>query len=175
MSYWNPIARYGAAAFARDLAAAGGAGVITPDLTPDAAGDVAEDDWVAAARENDLDSVFLVAPSSTDDRLKLTTDACRGFVYAASTMGVTGTSEHLGDAAASLVERTRKYTNVPVAVGIGVSSGDQAAAVAGFADGVIVGSAFVRKLVEAPDLATGVSGVITLARELSDGVRRPLR
>lgn len=172
MSYWNPIARYGAEAFARDLAAAGGVGAITPDLTPDAAGDVADDDWLSVARAHDLDTVFLVAPSSTDDRLKLTVDACRGFVYAASTMGVTGTREQLGDTAATLVSRTRQHTELPVAVGIGVSNGHQAATVAGFADGVIVGSAFVRRLVDAPDLATGVSGVIALARELADGVRR---
>lgn len=167
MSYWNPILRYGPAAFARDLAAAGGSGAITPDLTPDAA-----DDWIAPAREHDLDTVFLVAPSSTDDRIALTTQACRGFVYAASTMGVTGARASISAAAEDLVGRTKARTDLPVAVGIGVSTGDQAAEVAGFADGVIVGSALVRCLVDAADPAAGRTALSALAGELADGVRR---
>jgi tryptophan synthase alpha chain len=167
MSYWNPIERYGPERFARDLASVGGAGVITPDLIPDEA-----DAWLPAAREHGLDSVFLVAPSSTDERIALTVEACRGFVYAASTMGVTGTRAAVGTAAATLVARTRRVTDLPVAVGLGVSSGNQAAEVAAFADGVIVGSAFVRLLVDAPDEASGVKAVAALAAELADGVRR---
>ena len=167
MSYWNPLLRYGPERFARDLAGAGGAGVITPDLIPDEA-----DDWLPAARSVDLDTVFLVAPSSTEERLALTTAACRGFVYAASTMGVTGTRDQVSDAAEVLVTRTRAVTELPIAVGLGVSSGEQAAQLARFADGVIVGSAFVRRLLDAPDEATGVTGVGTLTAELADGVRR---
>lgn len=167
MSYWNPLLRYGPERFARDLSAAGGVGVITPDLIPDEA-----DDWLPAARAAELDTIFLVAPSSTDERLALTAAACRGFVYAASTMGVTGTRDQVSDAAEVLVARTRAVTDLPVAVGLGVSSGDQAAELARFAAGVIVGSAFVRRLLEAPDEATGVSGVATLTGELADGVRR---
>jgi tryptophan synthase alpha chain len=167
MSYWNPIERYGPARFARDLASVGGAGVITPDLIPDEA-----DAWLPAAREHELDSVFLVAPSSTEERIALTVEVCRGFVYAASTMGVTGTRAAVGTAAATLVERTRRFTDLPVAVGLGVSSGDQAAEVAAFADGVIVGSAFVRLLLDAADEASGVKAVANLAAELADGVRR---
>lgn len=167
MSYWNPILRYGPDRFARDLAAAGGAGAITPDLIPDEAAD-----WLAAARSVGIDTVFLVAPSSTDERLALTADACRGFVYAASTMGVTGTREQVGGAAEALVTRVRKITRLPVSVGLGVSSAAQAAQVAGFADGVIVGSAFVRRMIDAPDVATAASGVATLAAELAEGVRR---
>lgn len=167
MSYWNPIERYGPERFARDLASVGGAGVITPDLIPDEA-----DAWLPAAREHGLDSVFLVAPSSTEERIALTVEACRGFVYAASTMGVTGTRAAVGTAAATLVARTRRVTDLPVAVGLGVSSGDQAAEVAAFADGVIVGSAFVRLLLDAPDEASGVKAVAALAAELADGVRR---
>ncbi len=98
MSYWNPIARYGTHRFARDLAAAGGSGVVTPDLIPDEA-----DDWLPPARDHRLDTVFLVAPSSTDERIALTVEACRGFVYAASTMGVTGARAQRGHAAAALV------------------------------------------------------------------------
>jgi tryptophan synthase alpha chain len=166
MSYWNPILQYGVDAFARDLAAAGGAGMITPDLIPDEA-----DDWLAASDAHDLDRIFLVAPSSTDERIAMTTGACRGFVYAASVMGVTGARSTVGGAAESLVARTRAVTDVPVAVGLGVSTGAQAAEVARFADGVIVGSALVRQVLEAPDAAAGVTAVATLTAELAEGVR----
>jgi tryptophan synthase alpha chain len=166
MSYWNPIERYGPDRFARDLAAAGGVGVITPDLIPDEA-----DGWLPAARQHDLDTVFLVAPSSTAERIAMTVDACRGFVYAASTMGVTGTRSRVGAAAASLVQRTRAVTDLPVAVGLGVSSAAQAAEVAGFADGVIVGSAFVRRLLDASDPLSGAAAVAGLAADLAGGVR----
>jgi tryptophan synthase alpha chain len=168
MSYWNPIGRYGADRFARDLASAGGAAVITADLIPDEA-----DEWLPAAREHDIDTVFLVAPSSTDERIGLTVEACRGFVYAASTMGVTGARASVSAAAATLADRVRAATDLPVAVGLGVSTGEQAAEVAGFADGVIVGSAFVRRLLDAPDPASGAAGCAVLAAELARGVRRP--
>jgi tryptophan synthase alpha chain len=168
MSYWNPIERYGVERFAADLAAAGGAGAITPDLIPDEAGA-----WLAASDATGLDRVFLVAPSSTDARLRMTTAACRGFVYAASTMGVTGTRATVGDAAERLVARTRAAApDLAVCVGLGVSNGDQAAEVAGFADGVIVGSAFVRALLDAEGAQAGVAAVGRLAAELADGVRR---
>ena len=168
MSYWNPIERYGVERFARDLAAAGGAGAITPDLIPDEAGE-----WLAASDEQGLDRVFLVAPSSTEARLRSTTAACRGFVYAASTMGVTGTRATVGDAAESLVARTRAVApDLAVCVGLGVSDADQAAEVAGFADGVIVGSAFVRALLDADDERAAAEAARTLAAELSEGVRR---
>jgi tryptophan synthase alpha chain len=163
MSYWNPVERYGVERFAADLAAAGGAGAITPDLIPDEAAA-----WLAAAEAADLDRVFLVAPSSTDARLAATAGACRGFVYAASTMGVTGTRATVSDAAERLVARTRAVTRTPVCVGLGVSNGDQAAEVAGFADGVIVGSAYVRELLE----GRGAEGVRRLSGELAAGVRR---
>ncbi|MGY2064033.1 tryptophan synthase subunit alpha [Blastococcus sp. SYSU DS0619] len=167
MSYWNPIERYGVERFATDLAAAGGAGAITPDLIPEEAGA-----WLAAAERADLDRVFLVAPSSTDARLRSTTAACRGFVYAASTMGVTGTRATVGDAAERLVARTRQAApDLAVCVGLGVSNGEQAAEVAGFADGVIVGSAFVRALLDAPDEQTGADAVGRLAADLAHGVR----
>ncbi|TDE08105.1 tryptophan synthase subunit alpha [Jiangella asiatica] len=167
MSYWNPLGRYGAAAFARDLAAAGGSGVITPDLTPDA-----DDAWLPAAREHGLDTVFLVAPSSTDERIAMTTASCRGFVYATSVMGVTGTRDQVSDAASVLVSRTRATTELPVAVGLGVSDAGQAAEIAAFADGVVVGSAFVRRMLEAPDEPAGAASVAELAGELAGGVRR---
>ncbi len=166
MTYWNPIDRYGVAAFARDLAAAGGCGMITPDLPPEEAAE-----WRAAAAEHALDPVFLVAPSSSDERIKLITSACGGFVYAASVMGITGARSAVGDAASVLVERVRKQTGLPVAVGLGVGTGAQAAEVARYADGVIVGSAFVQRLLAAPDPASGVTAVAALATELAQGVR----
>jgi tryptophan synthase alpha chain len=168
MSYWNPILRRGVRRFAEEMIEAGGSGVITPDLTPDEAGE-----WLEATDETGLDRVFLVAPSSTDERLRYTAEHCRGFVYAASTMGVTGTRTTVGGAAEKLVGRTRAVTDLPVCVGLGVSTGDQAAEVAAFADGVIVGSAFVRRLLDAPSEAAGRSAVADLAAELADGVRRP--
>jgi tryptophan synthase alpha chain len=163
MSYWNPIERYRVERFVTDLAAAGGAGAITPDLIPDEAGE-----WLAASDRTDLDRVFLVAPSSTDARLRTTTAACRGFVYAASTMGVTGTRATVGDAAEKLVARTRAAApELAVCVGLGVSNGGQAAEVASFADGVIVGSAYVRKLLD----GRGAAGVRALSEDLAAGVR----
>src|SRR3954447_6218469 len=167
MSYWNPIERYGVARFARDLAAAGGAGAITPDLIPDEAAQ-----WLTASDEHDLDRVFLVAPSSTEARLRSTTAACRGFVYAASTMGVTGTRATVSDAAETLVARTRAVApDMAVCVGLGVSDAAQAAQVASFADGVIVGSAFARAVLEAPDERAGAEAAGRLAAELAEGVR----
>ena len=170
MSYWNPIECYGPKRFADAVAAAGGAGVITPDLTPDEAAGPGTD-WLAATDDAGLDRVFLVAPSSTDQRLRHTAQHCRGFVYAASTMGVTGARSSVGAAAARLVERTRAVTDLPVCVGLGVSTGAQAAEVAGFADGVIVGSAFVRALLDAATPRAGEKAVSALAAELADGVR----
>ena len=167
MSYWNPIMRYGISRFAQDLAAAGGAGAITPDLIPDEAGE-----WLAASDQHGLDRVFLVAPSSTDARVVSTAAASRGFVYAASTMGVTGTRAAVSDTATALVRRVRTLApQIAVCVGLGVSNANQAAEVAAFADGVIVGSAFVRRLLDSPD-AAGVKAAGQLARELSQGVRR---
>ena len=166
MTYWNPVERHGVQAFAADLAAAGGSGMITPDLTPEEAGP-----WLAAARQYDLDPVFLVAPSSSEHRLKLITSVCGGFVYAASLMGITGTRAAVDSHAAELVSRVRKYTSLPVAVGLGVRDGQQAAQVAGFADGVIVGSAFVQRLLAADDLRAGLASVRELAAELAAGVR----
>jgi tryptophan synthase alpha chain len=163
MSYWNPIEHYGVERFAADLAAAGGAGAITPDLIPDEGAP-----WIAAAERADLDRVFLVAPSSTEARLRSTTAACRGFVYAASTMGVTGTRATVGDAAEGLVARTRAVApDLAVCVGLGVSTGAQAAEVAAFADGVIVGSAYVREMLE----GRGAEGVRVLSQDLAKGVR----
>lgn len=167
MTYWNPVLRLGVDAFAKELAQAGGSGLITPDLVPDEA-----QDWITASTEHGLDRIFLVAPSSTPERLASTTAATSGFVYAASLMGVTGTRTTLGDQAAGLVERTRAVTDLPICVGLGVSTPEQAHEVARFADGVIVGSALVRCLLERTDRADGLRRLRELAGALRAGVAR---
>lgn len=167
MTYWNPVERYGVDRFAADLASAGGAGLITPDITPDFG-----QHWIAAADAHGLDKVFLVAPSSTDERLAMTAQACRGFIYAAAVMGVTGARESTSDLAGPLVARTRAVSDLPVGVGLGVSNGAQAAQVAEYADGVIVGSAFVRALLDAPDRSAGLRRLGALVEDLALGVRR---
>lgn len=167
MSYWNPIERHGCSDFAERLAGAGGAGVITPDIIPDEAAE-----WIAATDAHGLARVFLVAPSSTAARIAAVAAATTGFVYAASTMGVTGARTQVGSAARDLVGRVRAATDLPVAVGLGVSTGDQAAEVAGYADGVIVGSAFVSRILQAATHADAMASVTDLAAELAEGVRR---
>ncbi|AHI00398.1 tryptophan synthase subunit alpha [Kutzneria viridogrisea] len=160
MTYWNPVNRYGVDAYARDLAAAGGLGIITPDLIPDEA-----DEWLAASTEHGLDRIFLVAPSSTEERIARTAKASSGFLYATSVMGVTGARDVVSSAAPELVRRVRAHTDLPVGVGLGVRNGAQAAELAAFADAVIVGSAFVSKVAE------GEQAVADLAAELAQGVR----
>jgi tryptophan synthase alpha chain len=161
MTYWNPVLKWGLDAFARDLAAAGGVGLITPDLIPDEA-----DEWMAASQAHDLDRIFLVAPSSTPERLAATVEASRGFVYAASTMGVTGARDAVSDAAPELVRRVKAISDIPVGVGLGVRSGRQAAQIGAYADGVIVGSALVSAL------GDGIAAVRALTEELARGVRQ---
>jgi tryptophan synthase alpha chain len=161
MTYWNPVLRLGIDAFARDLASAGGLGLITPDLIPDEA-----DEWLSASESHDLDRIFLVAPSSTQERLAKTVEASRGFVYAASTMGVTGARDAVSDLAPELVARVKAVSDIPVGVGLGVRSREQAAEIGAYADGVIVGSALVSALTD------GVPAMRALIEELADGVRQ---
>jgi tryptophan synthase alpha chain len=161
MTYWNPILRYGVDAFARDLAAAGGHGLITPDLIPDEA-----DDWLAASDSHRLDRIFLVAPSSTPERLAATVEVSRGFVYAASIMGVTGARDVVANSAPELVGRVKAVSDIAVGVGLGVRSREQAAQIASYADGVIVGSALVTAL------TAGLPTMRALTEELAAGVRQ---
>ncbi|MFE5484767.1 tryptophan synthase subunit alpha [Streptomyces sp. NPDC056527] len=167
MTYWNPIDRYGVERFTEELAAAGGAGCILPDLPVQESAV-----WREHAEKHGLATVFVVAPSSKDERLATITAAGSGFVYAASLMGVTGTRESVGAEAADLVRRTRATSELPVCVGLGVSNAEQAKEVATFADGVIVGSAFVKRMLDADDEAAGLAAVRELAGELAEGVRR---
>lgn len=167
MTYWDPIARYGVDRFARDLAAVGGAGLITPDLGPSQA-----DQWIAASDQHGLDRVFLVAPSAGSEQLVAAAWASRGFVYAASTMGVTGTRTTVGEKAEQLVTDTRAAGATQVCVGLGVSTGDQAAEVGRWADGVIVGSVLVRPLLADDPWSDRLESLATITRELAAGVRR---
>ena len=149
-------------------AAAGGSGIITPDLIPDEAGA-----WLSAADAHGLCPIFLLAPSSTTDRIAMTTSVCRGFVYAASLMGVTGERTSVGEAAGALVARVREATDeshLPICVGLGVSNREQAAQVAAFADGVIVGSALVKALDPSRPFSAALTSLRAGARELRAGV-----
>jgi tryptophan synthase alpha chain len=170
MSYWNPIERYGVDRFAKELAAAGGVGVITPDIIPEEA-----DEWVRATDDAMIDRVFLVAPSSPDARIEQVAGVSNGFVYAASTMGVTGTRTSVSVDAEQLVAKAKALTSQPVCVGLGVSTPEQAAQVARYADGVIVGSAFVRLVLEAQDPAQAAADVAALASGMAAAVRTARR
>ncbi|MGA0113550.1 MAG: tryptophan synthase subunit alpha [Candidatus Nanopelagicaceae bacterium] len=166
MSYWNPLERAGVSDFAKGLAQAGGVGVITPDLTIEESSE-----WFTATDENQVGRVYVVAPSTSDERLKRVSQACSGFVYAASLMGVTGARTTVSDAAENLVHRVRKVTDLPVAVGLGVSTREQAKQVASYADGVIVGSAFIKLILDSANEKDGLEAVKVLASELAKGVR----
>ena len=162
MTYWNPVLQYGVDRFADDLLAAGGAGLITPDITPDAAVE-----WIAASERTDLDRIFLVAPTSTDERLQLIADNSTGFVYTVSTMGITGERAELDAAARTLVARLRDHGVERACVGIGISTPEQIAGVVDYADGAIVGTALVRALRDG-----GVAGLAETARSLASGTAR---
>jgi tryptophan synthase alpha chain len=162
MTYWNPVVRMGVDEFSRRLAEAGGAGLITPDLIPDEA-----DEWMAASDKYGLDRVFLVAPSSTAERMQRTVDASRGFVYAVSIMGVTGARSSVSTAARNVVAAAHAAGAERVCVGLGVSNAEQVREIAAYAEGVIVGTALVSALGNG-----GVDAVGSLTRELSSGLAR---
>jgi len=166
MSYWNPIERYGSDKFLTKMKSINGAGVITPDLTIDESGE-----WIKNCRTTEIDSIFVVAPNTSDERLAQVTKLCTGFIYAASIMGVTGTRTAVSSQAKDLVTRIRKFSNLPVAVGLGVSNREQAKEVAQYADGVIVGSAFIKLILANTDKQKAFADVKQLAQQLSEGVR----
>lgn len=162
MTYWNPVVQYGVERFARDLAAAGGAGLITPDITPDSAAE-----WIEVSKRAGLDRVFLAAPSSSDERLRMISEASTGFVYTVSTMGITGERAELDAAARGLTERLRAAGCDIACVGIGISNADQVATTLEYADGAIVGTVFVRALLEG-----GVDRLAEVVRQIATGANR---
>jgi len=161
MTYWNPVMQYGVDRFADDFLAAGGAGLITPDLIPDEA-----HEWIAASNRTGLDRVFLAAPSSTEARLAQAVEASRGFVYAVSTMGITGARADVDSAARGLIARLRDAGSTSACVGVGISTGDQVREVLQYADGAIVGSALVKALADG-----GVDAVARTAAALAAGTK----
>jgi tryptophan synthase alpha chain len=162
MTYWNPVLQYGVDRYADDLLAAGGAGLITPDITPEAA-----PEWIAASERTGLDRIFLAAPTSTDERLELVAASSTGFVYTVSTMGITGERAELDKAARTLVGRLREHGANRACVGIGISTAEQIAGVLEYADGAIVGTALVRALRDG-----GVERLAEVTRELATGTSR---
>ncbi|MDI6024211.1 tryptophan synthase subunit alpha [Leucobacter sp. UT-8R-CII-1-4] len=161
MTYFNPVMQYGVDRFAADLAAAGGAGLITPDITPEAA-----DEWIAASKKHNLDRVFLAAPTSSDERLRMIAELGTGFVYTVSTMGITGERASLDAAARTLTERLRSAGTDLACVGIGISTAEHVAATLEYADGAIVGTVFVRALRDG-----GVAGLTAAVKALAAGTR----
>jgi len=159
MTYWNPVMQYGIDRYADDLLAAGGAGLITPDITPDAAAE-----WIAASERTGLDRIFLAAPTSTDERLDLVVESSTGFIYTVSTMGITGERAELDQAARTLVSRLRARGAHRACVGIGVSTADQIAGIVEYADGAIVGTALVRALRDG-----GLDALAEITRTLAAG------
>jgi len=166
MTYWNPIAKYGVEKFAQSIADNGGSGVITPDLTIEES-----DAWISATKKSGINPIYVVAPSTKDDRLQNVTAKTGGFVYAASMMGVTGTRDAVASTASELVARVRTVSDLPISVGLGVSTREQAKSLAAYADGVIVGSAFIKLLLEAKSEQEGLDAISHLAKELALGVR----
>ncbi|UOQ58391.1 tryptophan synthase subunit alpha [Leucobacter allii] len=162
MTYWNPVLQYGVERFARELVEAGGAGLITPDITPDSAAD-----WISASERFGLDRVFLAAPSSSDARLRLVAESSTGFVYTVSTMGITGERAQLDAAARGLTARLREQGAELACVGIGISTAEQVAGALEYADGAIVGTAFVRALRDG-----GVDALARTVREIAAGTAR---
>lgn len=162
MTYWNPVFQYGVDRYADELAAAGGAGLITPDITPEAAAD-----WIAASERTGLDRIFLAAPTSSDERLELVARSSTGFIYTVSTMGITGERSELDAAARTLVSRLREHGAVNACVGIGISTPEQVSTTVAYADGAIVGSALVRALRDG-----GVEGLRSAASALAAATRR---
>ncbi|CAM3542630.1 tryptophan synthase subunit alpha [Micrococcus flavus] len=162
MTYWNLVDRMGVDEFARRLAEAGGAGLVTPDLVPEEAAA-----WFEASDRHGLDRIFLTAPSSSDERVALTVESSRGFVYGVSVMGVTGARDQVSSAAESVVARAKAAGTEHVCVGLGISRPEHVAEVGRYADGAIVGTALVKALRDG-----GPDAVGALARELSTGTVR---
>ncbi len=160
MSYWNPVLRFGVEEFAENLKSSGAQGMITPDLIPDEGAD-----WISASTQESLDRVFLVAPSSSDARVKTNADLSSGFVYSVSTMGITGERTELDKLARNLTARVKAASSTPTCVGVGISNADQVREVNSYADGAIVGTAFVKAY-----QSGGLDALTAKTRELALGL-----
>lgn len=140
-SYFNPLLQFGLKRLAEEAKAAGIDGVLVTDLSPEEAGELDRE-----LRANDLDMIFLVAPTSTDERLKLVAERARGFIYAVSRAGVTGVRTNVSAEAEKLVNRMRNFSSLPIAVGFGISTKEQVRDVQRYADAVVIGSAIVAEI-----------------------------
>jgi tryptophan synthase alpha chain len=165
MTYYNPILQMGLEAFAKMAGDNGVAGVIVPDLPPEEAGQ-----WLEVARKHRLDTIFMCSPGTPDQRLARIGSVCRGFLYYVSMDGVTGSDLSLDRSRLAAIDRVRRTASLPVAVGFGVAGADQARRLAAVADGVVVGSALMKPLLNGEPLAEGLRRV----RDLSQGIQRGL-
>jgi len=163
-SYFNPLLQFGVENLAREAKQAGVDGVLVSDLAPEEASEFA-----AVLRANDLDMIFLVAPTSTDERLQMVAERASGFIYAVSRAGVTGAREEMSAEAEKLVQRVRRFSDLPVVVGFGISKPEQVADVWRYADAAVVGSAIVAEIEQAKSAAEAVSRVGQFARHLISG------
>lgn len=160
-SYFNPLLQFGIEKLAREARSAGVDGVLVTDLVPEEAGEFA-----AVLKANELDMIFLVAPTSTDERLQMIAECASGFIYAVSRVGITGAREKMSAEAEKLVSRVRKFSDLPIAVGFGISKPEHVAEVWRYADAAVVGSAIVGEIEQAQSAADAVSRVGRFARQL---------
>lgn len=163
MTYYNPVFKYGISGFVRDATDAGVDGIIVPDLPPEEGEGIIEE-----GKRHGLNTIFLLAPTSTKERIKLAASVSTGFIYYVSLTGVTGARESLPETVEASVNKIRKATDKPIAVGFGISTAEQAKRIASFADGVIVGSAIVNvieKNLGKPDLIEAVSDFVKTLKE----------
>jgi tryptophan synthase alpha chain len=167
MSYYNPILKYGVEAFARDCAASGVDGLIIPDLPPEEAGELKQ-----ACDSAGIDLVFLVAPTSTDERLRKVAEMASGFVYCVALTGVTGARSELGEGVEAMLERVREHIDLPLVVGFGISKPEHVARVSRVADGAVVGSALINVIEAHPDEDEVILSVSEYVRDLKEGTRR---
>lgn len=166
MTYFNPVLRYGVERFARDAAAAGADGAILTDLAPEEAGE-----WVPAARASGIDTVFLVAPTSTPKRIRIVAELATGFVYCVSRTGVTGARDDVPADVPGLVAAVRSVTDTPALIGFGISRPEQVRTVGAMADGVVVGSALVDLIARGCDVDATVAAVRDFAGRLKAATR----
>jgi tryptophan synthase alpha chain len=166
MGYYNPVLNRGLAGFAADAKGAGASGTIISDLTPEEAGA-----WKAASHSEGLDTVFLVAPTSTDERLRIACEQATGFVYAVSRTGVTGLKQSAPAEVTDLVSRVRRFTQLPVCVGFGISQPEHVRAVCEVADGAVVGSWLVNLIASSWNGGAGRAALIDAVRALKHATR----